>query len=132
MHTKQKGNISELIVAQKCIDNGWNVAFPFGENQKYDLIIEKSGVCKRVQVKSLMPRDGALKINCRSSNNWSVYHYSKSDFEILAAVDLSCNEVYFIDSETMHRSQFNIRIVKSKNSQEKSINLAENFRIIPI
>jgi hypothetical protein len=127
MHTKLKGDIGELMVAQNLLENGWHVAFPYGENLKYDLVAEKEGIFRRIQVKTVNPRDGALKINCRSSNNWSVYYYSTIDFETLAAVDLQNRNVYYIPSARMHKSLIIIRIDKSKNGQQKGINFANEF-----
>jgi len=127
MHTKLKGDIGELIAAQELLRRGWHVAFPYGENLKYDLIIEKDGDIKRAQVKTVMPKNGVLHINCRSSNNWSVVHYDKNDFEVLIAVDLNTSKVYFIPSKKIGRNLINIRIEPTKNFQKKGINLAQSF-----
>lgn len=127
MHTKLKGDIGQLIVALGLIAKDWHVAFPYGENHKYDLIVEKEGVFKRIQVKSVMPKNGVLHINCRSSNNWSVKPYSKNDFEILAAVNLKDNSVYYIPSDKIGRNLINLRLISPTNSQKKGIHLAEDF-----
>lgn len=127
MHTKLKGNIGELIVARLLLENGWNVAFPYGENLKYDLIAEKDGVCKRVQVKTVKPKKGVLHVNCRSSNNWSVHHYSSKDFETLAAVNFETGKVYFIPSTKIRRSLMNIRISEPKNFQKTGIHRAQEY-----
>ncbi len=129
MHTKLKGDIGELITAQELLKRGWHIAFPYGENHKYDLIAEKEGVMRRIQVKSVMPKNGVLHINCRSSNNWSAVSYSKKDFEVLAAVDLKASKVYFIPSEKMCKNLINLRLESTKNSQKKGINLAEDFTV---
>ena len=132
MHTKLKGDIGQLIVATDLISKGWHIAFPYGENLKYDLIAEKDGICKRIQVKAVMPKNEVLHINCRSSNNWSVVHYSVEDFEILAAVDLSTRDVYFIPSDRIHRNLINLRLKPAKNSQKKGINLAQDFSTLKV
>lgn len=127
MHTKLKGTIGELIAAEEFLRRGWVVAFPFGENQRYDLIIERDGLYKRVQVKAVYPRKGVLHINCRSSNNWSVKSYSAEDIDLIAAVDLENEEVYFIGIEQVHKALFDLRIVPTKNQQKKKVNFAKNF-----
>jgi len=127
MHTKLKGDIGELAAAQEFLKRGWKVAFPYGENLKYDLIVEKDGVFKRVQVKAVYPRNGVLHVNCRSSNNWSVVHYKPSDFELLAAVDLETSKVYFIDSDKIRKSCMDLRINPTKNLQNKGVNYANKF-----
>ena len=131
MHSKLKGDIGELIVATELLKSGWNISFPYGENLKYDIISEKAGVMKRIQVKSVFPKDGVLQINCRSSNNWSVRSYSAKDFEVLVAVDLRSQKVYFIPVNKIRKRQFNIRIKSTKNGQKKNINFADNFQNMP-
>jgi len=130
MHTKLKGDIGELQVAKELLSRGWHIAFPFEENLKYDLVAEKEGVFKRIQVKAVMPKNGALHVNCRSSNNWSVIHYNKKDFEVLAVVDIDSGKIYFIPSDQIHKSLINLRLVHAKNSQKIGINHAENYKDI--
>ena len=127
MHTKLKGDIGQLLVAAEIMTRGWHISLPYGENLKYDLIAEKDGIFKRIQVKAVIPKNGVLHINCRSSNNWSVVHYSPKDFEILAAVDLQSKKVYFIPSDRMHKNLVSLRLVPSKNFQNKNINFADEF-----
>ena len=69
MHKKTKGAIGELAVAAKLLKEGWNVLFPFGENNRYDLVGEKDGKFLKVQVKYVSPLNGALTVSCKSSNN---------------------------------------------------------------
>ncbi len=103
------------------------VSFPISENTQYDLIIEKNGKMKRVQVKTVVPKNGVMIINCRSSNNWDVINYSKKDFEILAAVDIISKNIYYIPVKHINKSCINLRLTASKNKQEKNINLAKSF-----
>ncbi|MFA6423761.1 MAG: group I intron-associated PD-(D/E)XK endonuclease [Candidatus Magasanikbacteria bacterium] len=127
MHTKIKGDIGELLVAADLLEKGWMVSLPISENTRYDLIIEKNGKIKRVQVKAVVPKNGAMIINCRSSNNWNVINYTKKDFEILAAVDIISKNVYYIPVKCINRRCINLRLTASKNRQEKNINLAKSF-----
>lgn len=127
MHTKQKGDIGELVAAQEFLRQGWHVAFPYGENMKYDLIVEKEGIFKRVQVKSVYPRNGVLHVNCRSSNNWSVTSYTSNDIDLLAAVDLQSNKVYFIPSNKINKALFDLRLEPAKNGQKKNINFVGGY-----
>jgi hypothetical protein len=47
---------------------GYLVSIPFGENHRYDLIIEKDFVLSRVQVKTGRLRKGVVIFNCFSSH----------------------------------------------------------------
>ncbi len=127
MHTKTKGDVGELVVAAELTKNGWQVSFPYGENSRYDLIIEKDGVMKRIQVKAVTPKNGVLHVNCRSSNNWSIVHYNDKHFEVLAVVDLISNKVYYIPSSKVGRNLINLRLDLARNQQNKKINFASNY-----
>jgi len=127
MHTKLKGDIGELAAAQALLKKGWHISFPYGENLKYDLIAEKDGKFKRIQVKAASPRNGVLHINCRSSNNWSVTSYEAHDFEILAAVNLETNDVYFVPSNKLRKNLIDLRLTPTKNLQKKGVNIAMDY-----
>jgi hypothetical protein len=68
-NTKRVGDISELRVMCDLVRAGYLVSIPFGENHRYDLIIEKDFVLSRVQVKTGRLRNGAVIFNCYSSHS---------------------------------------------------------------
>lgn len=41
--TKQKGDVSEAVVLAELVKLGFSVLQPFGDNQSYDLVVEKGG-----------------------------------------------------------------------------------------
>ena len=132
LQKKTKGDIAELAVAKKLIENGWKVLFPYGENHRYDLVIEKNNKFVRIQVKYVTPKNGALEINCRSSNNWSVLHYSPKDIDIIAAYNSYDGEIYFIPVSKINRSLFKLRIAPAKNNQKLKIHFAKDFNELKI
>jgi len=124
---KTKGDIAELAVAKKFIEDGWQVLFPYGENHRYDLVAEKDDKFVRVQVKYATPRKGALEINCRSSNNWSVLHYSSKEIDLIAAYNPFDEKIYFIPVAEINHSLFRLRIEPSQNNQKSKIHFAKDF-----
>ncbi len=52
MNTKQIGEITEACILAILLKAGYVVLTPFGDNQRYDLVIERDGVFQRVQCKS--------------------------------------------------------------------------------
>ncbi|PIR26049.1 MAG: hypothetical protein COV41_02360 [Candidatus Brennerbacteria bacterium CG11_big_fil_rev_8_21_14_0_20_43_10] len=131
INKKLKGDTAELIVAAKFIADGFRVLFPYGENSRYDLVAEKNGKFFRVQVKYVTPKNGALEVNCRSSNNWSVIHYSKEDFDIIGVFDPIHGKIYFIPSKMVNNSTIRLRLEKSRNNQKKYVHYAEDYSKIP-
>lgn len=59
MSTKLKGNKAESIIMSEFIRREIPVLIPFGDNEKYDLVVEIDGKFKSVQVKY-----GAYKNGC--------------------------------------------------------------------
>ncbi|HAS85142.1 MAG TPA: hypothetical protein DCS23_03705 [Candidatus Yonathbacteria bacterium] len=128
---KKKGDVAELAVAAHCVKNGYQVLFPYGEDSRYDFVIERGGMFKRIQVKYVTPKDGALEVSCRSSNNWSVRAYSIDEIDIIGVYDSVSEEVYFIDAKIIGKRSIKLRLSKSKNNQLKGVRLAEDYLTIP-
>lgn len=127
MDKKTKGNLAELEVAADLVERGWRVLFPFGENNRYDLVAEKEGRFVRIQVKYVTPKNGALIVNCRSSNNWSVQSYDPSQIDAIAAYNATDRKVYYIPAEDINKSVANIRLEPSRNKQKKGIRWAQDY-----
>jgi len=127
LHKKYKGDIAELVVAAKMVEMGWRVLFPYGENARYDLVGEQNGRFIRIQVKYTTPKNGVMDTNCRSSNNWSIIHYTPADIDFIAAYNPQDREVYFIPAHKINKSTFKLRLDEAKNNQKLKINMAKDF-----
>ncbi|MFH1745218.1 MAG: group I intron-associated PD-(D/E)XK endonuclease [bacterium] len=127
LHKKTKGDIAEMRIAADLLEKGWHVLFPYGENNRYDLVAEKSGKFIRVQVKYVTPKNGSLDVNCRSSNNWNVVSYTAKEIDYIGVFDSDSENIYYIPSGLMNKNLFKIRLKPSKNNQRKRINLSEDF-----
>lgn len=126
MTTKQKGTIAELAVASKLIEQGWTVLFPIQDDTRYDLVAEKDAVFVRIQVKYTTPHEGVLRINCKSSNNWSVKPYKSNEIDAIAVYYGRDSRIIFLPVATIKRSSMHVRIVKAKNNQEAGTRPIEN------
>jgi hypothetical protein len=67
VNTNSKGEISEGHVIAYLLKRGYAVSIPFGNNQRYDLILDDGDRLWRVQVKTARMRAGCLMFNCYSS-----------------------------------------------------------------
>jgi len=127
MHKKTKGSIAEMMVAARLMEKGWKVLFPFGENNRYDLVAEKDGKFSRVQVKYVTPKNGGLEVGCKSSNNWTVDKYTTAQIDCIAVYNSDNNDVYFIPSCKLNSSSIKLRISPTKNRQRLNIRYAKEF-----
>ena len=110
------------------IERGFNVSIPWGENIRYDLVSEKDGVFKRIQVKYVTPKDGRLVVFLRSANNWNTIKYILKDIDIMAAYDPKNDKIYFIPITMFsNKSRVNLRLSAPKNNQKKNVIWASDF-----
>lgn len=126
--TKQKGEIAEAFVTFLLKQEGFNVLIPWGEDLRYDLVAEKRGVFKRIQVKYVTPNNGVLEIPIRSSNNYNIIHYSPKDIDIIAAYSSKNNKAYFIPLKGIKNKRVcKLRLTPTKNKQKKFIVMASKY-----
>lgn len=126
---KRQGSIGEVMVVAEAIRRGYKVAIPWGEDSKYDLIVDRSGKLERVQCKYTKSNGEVVIARCRSANNWSQIKYSCDDIDWLAIYDLTSQKCYFIPSSILEegRAQINLRIKPTGNNQNKGVLWAKDF-----
>jgi hypothetical protein len=66
-HPKLIGDRTTLAVMLALIDVGLEVSVPFGENCRYDLVVDRAGDLTRVQCKTGRLRDGAVRFATAST-----------------------------------------------------------------
>ena len=66
-HPKAIGDRTTLAAMLALTTLGYNVSMPFGENTRYDLIVEDDGTIERVQCKTGRLRDGVVVFRTASS-----------------------------------------------------------------
>jgi hypothetical protein len=110
MNTKTKGSIGELLIMTQAVQRGYTVCVPYGDNQRYDLLLERNNEYIRVQVKCLEPIEGRITLA-----TWTVVHnkdqddarkysrvrYNSKDVDMFAVVNARTHEVYMIPVNTI-------------------------------
>jgi len=66
--SKNKGDIAELKVMLYLEQKGFTVLTPFGDKARYDVVYERDGIFKRVQVKYVTMKDGIIEVYTESTN----------------------------------------------------------------
>lgn len=127
--TKRIGDLSEAVVLPKMVAAGYHVAIPFGENHRYDLIIEKDHRLWRVQVKTGRYRRGIIRFNCYSShahrNGTSCRPYlGEIDLFAVYCPDNGCVYVVPVADVAMKGA---LRVDATRNNQAAGIRWAEHY-----
>ncbi len=139
-HPKAVGDRSEAFALAVLVDNFETVLLPWGENQRYDFVVEDAqGDLQKVQVKTGRLRNGAVIFNAFSTtyhhpNNGGRQHYvhgygGEIDAFLVWCPDL--NEAYWVPSNEVGQRQVALRVDPPRNNQRARIRFAADYRIHP-
>jgi hypothetical protein len=134
MHPKQKGDVTTARVMAALIAAGFRVLVPWGENHRYDLVIEDTqGTFYRIQCKTARLVTGCLAFNSSSTgnpNDPSRHNYlGQADFFGLFAPDL--DKCYLVPVEKVATVEVRLRLEPTRNNQSKGVTWAATYEISP-
>jgi hypothetical protein len=131
---KQKGDLAELMVAADLRRRGFKLAFPFGEDWDYDLIIEREGHLERVQVKYTKSDGAVILVRARSHSLTngkvrSVKHYTAETIDWLAVYDATSERCYYVPARELGdgMSTLTLRLTPTRNGQHQRIRFATDY-----
>jgi PD-(D/E)XK endonuclease len=88
LSNRLRGNLAELAFMRKATGLGYAVAKPWGEGERYDVIVRVENVCWRVQVKSVLAKSRGrndYRIKTSSGNRENCLLYSANEIDFLVA-----------------------------------------------
>lgn len=129
--TKQKGNLTELKCCLAFIEQGYKVSIPYGEDCKYDLIVDINNHLYRIQCKTsraLPNANDGFRFNTRSvvitTHGAKESCYSKTEIDYFATVyEGKC---YLVPVEECGHEKV-LRFHYPPNGQKKNISLADDY-----
>lgn len=128
---KEIGDTAVAGVLASLLKRGNAILLPFGDSQRYDLVIEKNGQFSRVQCKSGRIRNGCIKFNT-SSTEWYKEHCRKNYRGQIDYFGVYCPEIdksYLVPVNTVGETQGVLRFKPTKNKQERNVRWSSNFEI---
>jgi hypothetical protein len=134
-HPKDIGDRTTLAVTLALRETGFGVLIPFGENTRYDLVIDDGEKFSRVQCKTGRLRKGAVRFAVCSCYG---HHLRPGDArrDYRGQVDyfgVYCPEtttVYLVPIEDLPvRSQAALRVEPTRNGQKYNIRPAVDYEI---
>lgn len=128
---KQRGNLTELQCLTAFYEAGCHVSLPYGENSRYDMIVDVNGQLIKVQVKTASIKkdtDNAIIFSCRSSyvncTGTKNVKYTKQEIDYFATFwDGQC---YLVPVEECSTEK-TLRFKPPKNGQTKGIVFASDY-----
>lgn len=105
MDRKTKGRLAEAKVIAFLIEQGYEVYLPFSNNSKYDVIVYKEGIIKRVSVKytSVIQNSTTWKVELRQifrgNGVVNINKFNSKDYDIIAVYIGPKDKVILVDSK---------------------------------
>jgi PD-(D/E)XK endonuclease len=137
-HPKTIGDRSTLAIMLALHEAGYAVLLPFGENTRYDLVIDDGASLLRVQCKTGRLRDGAIRFStCSSYSHHAHPGWPRRDY--LGQVD--CFAVHCPDTGRAYlvpiqdlptRVEAALRIEPTRNGQRRGIRSGEDYEIAQV
>lgn len=132
MNTKDIGERSEAKILSALLDRDITVLKPWGDNKRYDFVIEKSGIFYRIQCKTGREVDGAIRFATRSVTTKNgkavnVPYIGQADYFMVFFP--GNKKIYCIKVDECGIDQCSLRLNESKNNQTKGVKIAENYEL---
>lgn len=129
-NTKEIGNLTELQCITGLYELGCDVSIPFGNSQKYDLIIDYNNKLYKIQVKHAAEHDSdsfSFKTRWQGHNSkgYTQRSYTKQDIDFFATY--FNGNIYLVPIEECSGAKKVIRFSPPKNGHIKRINFAEDY-----
>jgi len=131
MNSKAIGERSEAAVMASLLKAAEVVLFPFGDNQRYDLVLDRDGVFVRIQVKTGRLKNGAIGFNLCSSyahRGRGTRNY-RGQCEFFGVFCPELDEVYLVPVEAVGTSWCSLRVAPLKGSNGREPLWAEDYRV---
>lgn len=133
-NTKRIGNLTELQCATYLYELGCSISIPFGNSEKYDLIMDYNNKLYKIQCKHSSEQfneDGQIYgimfktvWQGHNSQGYKKYQYSPEEIDFFAT---SYNGKCYLVPCSQCSNEKTLRILPTKNGQIKGINFLKDY-----
>src|SRR5712691_2262730 len=137
-HPKAVGNRSTLAIMFGLLEAGYEVLLPFGENTRYDLVIDDGRSLSRVQCKTGRLREGAILFNTCSSyahhpNPTMVRRSYRGDIDYFGVYCATTGGVYLVPIEhAALKNRAALRVFPPRNNQHDKVRFAADYEVAQV
>lgn len=137
VNTKAIGEISEAVILAEFLRAGFPVLLPFGDNQRYDMVVEADGGFLRVQCKTARRiQGGAVLCFSAHSGVWGVGDRAVSrkqpyrgEADLFAVYSPDTRQVYILEVGQVPVTDVWMRLEPVRNNQRARIRHAEEHTL---
>jgi len=140
-NTKAIGEISEAMILAEFLKAGIPVLMPFGDNQRYDMVVEAGGQflsvqCKTARYRMHRDRSGAVLCFNAYSGVWGVGDHDVSrrqsyrgEVDLFAVYSPDTQQVYVLAVDKVPETEVWLRLEPARNHQKARIRWAEEHTL---
>lgn len=125
---KVVGEKTEAMILAKLIQLGYSVSMPFGNNQRYDLIVDDGASLKRAQCKTGRLRNGVVRFAVCSKNGFTgvrmSYHGQIEEFLVYCPDN---DGYYRVPVSHVGTVEMALRVERAKNNQDYGVRMAADY-----
>jgi hypothetical protein len=126
---KSIGERSEAMIIASLLRRGRTVLLPFGDNQRYDLVIDDGGVFTRVQCKTGRVTNGAIEFQTSSATYKGQKRHYHGEADVFAIYSPVLDKAWMIPVSETARSTCRLRLEPSKNGQQSGVKYASDYEL---
>jgi len=138
-NNKTIGERSEAIIMAKLLEVGYGVLMPFGDNRRYDLVIEDAdGSFFRIQCKTGWVENSGAYIQFKTASSY--YHtkagrtsHGRRDYrgqiDFFAVYCSDTRRVYLVPVNHVGTANASLRLLPTANKQEKNVRWAKDYEV---
>ena len=125
---KEIGERSEGQIIAAFLRAGEVVLTPFGDSQRYDIVLDQSGTFVRVQCKTGRISGGSIVFDT-CSNNWrtKARRNYRGDIDLFAVYVPATGKIYLVPVTDVGVRTATLRLKPTRNGQKNRIRLAEIY-----
>lgn len=128
-NSKDRGDETEARVIHELVSCGYSVSLPFGDNNKYDLVLDAGGELYRIQCKTgWTTKKGTMRFNTHSQTTRNgEYHESTyhGDIDAFLVRHPETEKLYWINIDDATEQKMELRF--EADIDHPSINWAQEY-----
>lgn len=135
-NSKRIGNLAELQCITRLYELGYSISIPYGDNEKYDFILDINGSLYKIQCKHAMLHfnednnvdyisiDTTWQTGYTKNKKMQYHTYSATEIDYF--VTFYENKSYLIPVDECNTQKI-LRVLPPKNNQSKGINYLNDY-----
>lgn len=132
MNSVSIGEKTEAIILAELIKRDYTVLIPYGNNQRYDYVLDIDGRFVRVQCKTARLRNGCLMFNACSFHTITGKRRSyDGEVDIFVVYSPDLDKIYRLDADGLGQSP-SLRVDDPKTNSKNITRWAKDYELLPV